>query len=427
MGTVAAFEQIRPVWLRTLAQRLAQGEGVRVGFHEQLSELADCLVQALDTGSPTWVDPLLAEWLAARPLSAADASGFAADLAVAHLLGAIETVGAEVIQEQLTAGLALDLILALQPIFNHAQLRVAARAAELRVARVAQDLQQAQRTLERLDKSKSDFISVAAHELKTPLTLIEGYASMLREVSLTLNAADAPICDLLAGMDNGARRLREIIDDMIDVSMIDNNLLSLHFQPVWINRLVRMVQREFADNLSERRLDLRIEPIPGGDVPTFGDDERLFQALRNVVANAIKYTPDGGQITISGRQLPGFIEIVIADSGIGIDPEDHGRIFEKFGRIGKATLHSSGKTKFKGGGPGLGLPISKGIIEAHGGAIWVESPGYDEKALPGTTFHLLLPLRSEPPDDHTAKLFYPLLGTAPAMPENTTPGDYNEE
>jgi signal transduction histidine kinase len=137
----------------------------------------------------------------------------------------------------------------------------------------------------------------------------------------------------------------------------------------------------------------------------FADEERLYQALRNVVANAIKYTPDGGEIIVSGRKLPGFVEITVADTGIGIDPDDHIRIFEKFGRLGNVSLHSSGKMKFKGGGPGLGLPITRGILEAHGGAIWVESQVYDEEKCPGSIFHILLPVRVEPPDEQIARLF----------------------
>jgi signal transduction histidine kinase len=103
--------------------------------------------------------------------------------------------------------------------------------------------------------------------------------------------------------------------------------------------------------------------------------------------------------------LPGFVEITITDTGIGISPKDQTGIFEKFGQLGRTDLHSSGKTKFKGGGPGLGLSITKGIIEAHGGTIWVESEGCDEVKLPGSTFHILLPTHAEPTDPRVAKLF----------------------
>jgi signal transduction histidine kinase len=156
-------------------------------------------------------------------------------------------------------------------------------------------------------------------------------------------------------------------------------------------------------------MQLDIKPFPGSSEVTFADPERILQVLRNVLTNAVKYTPDGGWIMVDGRKLPGFVEITVQDSGIGIDLEDQPIIFEKFSRLGSTSLHSSGKTKFKGGGPGLGLRIAKGIIESHGGAVWVESPGYDEKNCPGTTFHILLPMRAEPPDDKMAKIFAPMI------------------
>jgi signal transduction histidine kinase len=137
----------------------------------------------------------------------------------------------------------------------------------------------------------------------------------------------------------------------------------------------------------------------------YGDSERLYQAIHNVVSNAVKYTPDEGRITINGRLLPGFVEITITDTGIGISAENQALIFEKFEQLGKTDLHSSGKTKFKGGGPGLGLPITRGIIEAHGGTIWVESDGHDEVKLNGATFHILLPTRTEPTDRNITKFF----------------------
>ncbi len=88
----------------------------------------------------------------------------------------------------------------------------------------------------------------------------------------------------------------------------------------------------------------------------------------------------------------GWVEVIVADSGIGIDGEELERIFKKFHRVGSVLLHSTGDTKFKGAGPGLGLTIARGIVEAHGGRLWAESPGYDEKTCPGAKFHVILPI-----------------------------------
>jgi signal transduction histidine kinase len=196
---------------------------------------------------------------------------------------------------------------------------------------------------------------------------------------------------------------------MIDVSMIDNDLLALNFHPVWFNRLFDVLTSELSEFVRERKQILEIIDFPGCNEMTFGDPERLMQVFRNILTNAIKFTPDGGTIKVTGRKLPGFIEIVVSDTGIGISVDNQQEIFDRFSQLGNTSLHSSGKTKFKGGGPGLGLHIAKGIVEAHGGAIWVESPGFDEERCPGSTFHILLPLKSEPPDDRTAKLFSPLV------------------
>jgi signal transduction histidine kinase len=136
-------------------------------------------------------------------------------------------------------------------------------------------------------------------------------------------------------------------------------------------------------------------------LPTIeGDLDALRKVFYHLLINAIKYTPDGGQITVTGRALSpgeynladGGIEIVVGDTGIGIDPNLQDLIFTKFYQTGQVALHSSGKTKFKGGGPGLGLAIVKGIVQAHNGLIWVESPGHDERALPGSRFYVVLPL-----------------------------------
>ncbi len=168
---------------------------------------------------------------------------------------------------------------------------------------------------------------------------------------------------------------------------------------------MNLLKGELAEAIKERNQKLVIKKFPGSDTWLYADPERIYQALHNILANAIKYTPDKGNISVTGRALPGFIEIIVKDSGIGIAPEYQTAIFEKFAQIGQPNLHSSGKIKFKGGGPGLGLPIARGIIEAHGGTIWVESEGYDEAKCPGATFHVLIPIRTEASDPKVEKFF----------------------
>jgi signal transduction histidine kinase len=402
MRNLELLEQLQTVWVSNVGCCLAGGEGVKQSLIFQLDRYYDLLELAVSNNDPTLMDKLLEEWIESRTLS-----DYQKDHGLQPVLNQLflETINAS--KMKLTVRENLDLLDDLLPVYAHIFEYTNLKEDQLLAATVTRDLEKVNSTLEKLDRSKSDFIAIAAHELKTPLTLIEGYTSMVRE-NLPAQDPQNEIWLFLKGIEAGASRLREIIDDMIDVSMIDNDLLSLNFQPVWIGQILQMVQKDFINLAKERRQVLKLVPFPGSELMTFGDAGRLFQAFHNVISNAIKFTPDGGSVIIGGQILPGFIEVTIKDTGIGIAPENQSRIFEKFGWVGSASLHSTGKTKFKGGGPGLGLPIAKGIIQAHEGTIWVESDGHDEVKCPGTTFHILLPLRLEPPDDHTAKLFGPL-------------------
>lgn len=402
MSIVDLLTEIRPVWVSRVSHQLARGAVLRETFLAQLNRFYDALLQAVVTGDPSWMDSILGEWVEARTQTELTLN----EASLYPILSEILQITQEVIKDTCTGEQGLEVWGALLPAFTRAYEKTARQEIEMRVAHVQRELQLAQFSLEKLDRSKSDFISIAAHELKTPLTLIEGYAAMIKE-QFPQDEPDSMGMILVRGIDNGTRRLREIIDDMVDVSLLDNNLLTLTFQPLWINRLLNTLREELKGIVNQRKQELIIQAFPGWDEMTFGDSERIYQALRNLLTNAIKYTPDGGKITVDGRKLPGFLEIIVQDTGIGIDPDDHALIFEKFGRLGSVALHSSGKTKFKGGGPGLGLAITKGLIEAHGGTIWVESEGYDEVKCPGSTFHVLLPLRKAPPDDKFAKLFSP--------------------
>ena len=144
--------------------------------------------------------------------------------------------------------------------------------------------------------------------------------------------------------------------------------------------------------------DLRFEIEGLADLPVIeGDGQRLHQAMWNVVSNAIKYTPDGGSIRILGHQIEDMVHVSVQDTGVGIPPEETEHIFDRFYVLGDTQLHHTSKTALKGGGLGLGLTVTRGIIEAHGGRIWAESEGHDEEKLPGSTFHILLPLRMATP------------------------------
>lgn len=396
---VDQLADVRSEFVKYASEAMASGERLRLTVEGEVGHFFNALLASLENGDQDGLDGLLQSWVQARP-------SYAPEEKVIGLLPVLHTLRAclfRALRHRLAPDDALQLIVTVDPVFASAGLRLAGLELEAVRTDVEARLAEARLNLERLDKSKSDFISVAAHELKTPLTLIEGYANMLGAEFPAEQHPRAQV--MLGGVANGTRRLREIIDDMIDVSMIDNDLMSLNFQPVWIHSLLAQCRNEAQKSLEERQQTMRVQGFPGWEQMTYADPERLLQVFMNVLRNAIKYTPDQGSITVSGRVLSGFIEITIADTGIGIAPENQQRIFEKFGSVGNVALHSSGKTKFKGGGPGLGLPIAKGVIEAHGGAIWCESPGYDDRQFPGSTFHIMIPLRDAPPKDNTPKLF----------------------
>ena len=393
------LSQIRPIWLQRVSQSLARDDSARDAFLDELNRFFDGLEQAVMTGNPAWLDPAIFEWVGSPTLSDLQQSR----QNVSGTLNSIISITNDIAIENLSEEDALDLLSTITPICTYGLEKIARLEMEARVAYITNELIEVRQTLEKLDRSKSNFISVAAHELKTPLTLIEGYTEMIRD--LVTQNGNSQIDTLLGGVNIGINRLREIIDDMIDVSLIDNDLLSLNLQPILIGQHLALLERELESAIQDRRQTLEINNFPGSETWIYADSERLYQALKNVISNAIKFTPDKGRITIDGRSLPGFIELIIVDTGIGISTENQTRIFENFGQVERVNLHSSGKTKFKGGGPGLGLPITRGIIEAHGGTIWVESPGYDEEKCPGSTFHILIPIRTERTDPKVAKLF----------------------
>jgi signal transduction histidine kinase len=257
--------------------------------------------------------------------------------------------------------------------------------------------------LERLEETKTNFIAVAAHELKTPLTILEGYTNMLRYET----EPESKLHAYIDGLENGTQRMNEIISDIIDISLIDSQTFILNYQLFHLEKMILMVVDRLTKYFDKR--SVMVEVIPNGlSMQMFADPERLSKALTKVLLNALKYTPDGGKVTVTSMVtrkdeaiegvLGGYVEMRVTDTGIGINPEKLETIFEKFTSAADVTLHSSGKTKFKGGGPGLGLPIAIGLIEAHGGRMWATSPGYDECLYPGSTFHMEIPICLQMPE-----------------------------
>jgi signal transduction histidine kinase len=256
-----------------------------------------------------------------------------------------------------------------------------------------EDLQKSNKVLRQLDRNKLEFIQVAAHELRTPLTVLKGYVNVLR--SIAGSDANASLGDVIHGILKGTERIHEVVNLMLDVTRIDSENLKAASVPVSLRHVIEDLVKRLKTDAAERKIEFILEHP--AEASNFKGDPGLIQKmLYQLIVNAIKYTPDGGTITISTRitamedDTP-CVEITFKDTGIGLDADHQELIFEKFYQVGGVELHSSGKTTFKGGGPGLGLAIVRGVVRAHGGKVWVESAGHDEANFPGSVFYIQLP------------------------------------
>jgi PAS domain S-box-containing protein len=226
--------------------------------------------------------------------------------------------------------------------------------------------------LKQVERIKDSFVSTAAHELRTPLTSILGYSEILIERELS---GDRRL-RYLKTINQQAAQLKSIIDDMLDLSRLEAGQgLDIKPEPIHVDEIVDASLEPFMDTTSNHDFR-RIRPAESPIVR--GDAFRLTQVIRNIISNAIKYSPDGGTITIETATLPGAVRVSVADEGIGIAPDQLEHIFERFYRAQGADRMAAGT--------GLGLAISKLIVEAHGGAITASS-----EVGAGTTFTFTLP------------------------------------
>ena len=264
-----------------------------------------------------------------------------------------------------------------------------------RLENKVRELRSANKRLLELDSLKSDFIVLVSHELRTPLTLVSGYSHLLAEQVNHKNdliPAQA-VAGIAEGLQSGVARMQEVINEIISVVRISSGTLDLSLGPVRLTKVIADAAVTFKDVCAKRNLTLAVADF--SEMPLIqGDGRRLQVAIEHVLSNAVKYTPDGGEITITGRNVKDkAVDIIIQDTGIGIPMDEQRRIFEQFFTLGAIEHHSTSKSAFQGGGLGLGLAIAKGIVEAHNGRIWVESERRDANTLPGSTFHILLPLQ----------------------------------
>lgn len=215
-----------------------------------------------------------------------------------------------------------------------------------------------------IDQLKSDFVSVVSHELRTPLAAMKGATdNLLDGLTGELNAVQK---DCLLITKRNIDRLGRLISDLLDISRIEAGRIQLNKQVLDLDNLINDVLRLFQETAKERELVLT-RNLTSGLPRIEADPDKITQVLTNLVGNATKFTPAGGKITVETSCQGDFIRVDIKDSGLGIPHQDLEKIFDKFYQVTRLGSPQTAK------GTGLGLPISKGIVEKHGGKMWVES------------------------------------------------------
>jgi two-component system phosphate regulon sensor histidine kinase PhoR len=229
--------------------------------------------------------------------------------------------------------------------------------------------------LKNLERVRREFVANVSHELRTPLTAIRGYAETLRDAAAGDPGQAAGFADVIY---RHAGRLQVLIEDLLDLSSIEQGLARVALGPVPLEEVVTQAASILRPALARKRQELVLDLPPGLPSPR-ADRDRLSQVLINLMDNAVKFTPEGGRITVSAGAAGAEIVVSVRDSGVGIAPEELGRIFERFYRVDPSRERGEG-------GTGLGLAIAKHLTLAMGGRIEVESaPGA------GTTFRVSLP------------------------------------
>lgn len=217
--------------------------------------------------------------------------------------------------------------------------------------------------LERLSKAKSDFIALVSHEFRTPLTGIQGFSEMIRDEDLTLEE----IREYAADINKDAQRLNRMITDLLDLDRMESGRMQIDVAPVDLNGVVSEVVERAQPTAPLHPMRPQLDPALK---KIWADRDRIVQVVTNLLANAIKYSPDGGEIVLSTRLVPDveppLAEVSVRDQGIGIPEDALEKVFERYWRVESPT------TRYIQG-TGLGLPIVRQIVDLHGGRVWVTS------------------------------------------------------
>jgi PAS domain S-box-containing protein len=316
----------------------------------------------------------LDELVAAREDLMPEARGFSA------LTAAGEVPAAAVTQRTRKDGSLVDVALVSAPIFVSGEqvgyFAIYSDVSELQER--TRELADKSRQLEIASKHKSDFLANMSHELRTPLNAIIGFSEVLHEQMFgELNERQlAYVGDVL----EAGRHLLSLINDVLDLAKIEAGKMELELSHVALPELLRNAVSMHSERASRSGIALTLTTEPT-EIGITADERRVRQVVFNLVSNAVKFTPAEGRIDISARVDDGRVEIAVADTGPGIAAEDLETIFEEFEQT------SDGK---QADGTGLGLPLSRKLVELHGGRLWAESePGR------GSTFHFTLPARQE--------------------------------
>jgi len=236
--------------------------------------------------------------------------------------------------------------------------------------------------LARAENLRRNMVSDVAHELRTPLTNIRGYLEALRDGVVQPNSA------VVDSLYEEALTLNRLIDDLQEISLADAGQLKLEPRMVAVAPLIERVLNAMQAEAAAKKIALASD-VPADLPAVSADPERVGQVLRNLLANALAYTPEQGSVSVSARSAGACVEVSIVDTGIGVAPEDLLLVFERFYRVDKSRARQTG-------GTGLGLAIVKNLVEAHGGRVWAQStPGA------GSTFTFSLPVAQEAPQAAT--------------------------